>query len=526
MNPCLSVQAVVNDNVQNSSLEQTIGLYSDTQESQTVFGVLQKILNNLSTFSSFFGIGREIIVPTDAQYSSATLIEKINYLEKQNETLISNMALLDTKVQNVYVTAASNAYANAQVRSVVATGVAPSEILVKWDCTKDVNCTSNSSYPDRIDDSMIKEFRVYCSDKDASVKNMVLRGTVPYDAGKLYTADYQFAINKLSPDKTYYVWVTAVIDDADGIELKDNSSVKVTKTLTISSTKVTELTATPTNGTTLSVSWKDDLTRTSTKSSYISSYRVCWSTSSLTSSNVLSCTSYKTITTCSTSITGLTAGTYYYIAVVPIVRDTSMGSSGKLKDAVNVIYTPTVILKAFSDMTWKEIQLTLDTSCLEMENWNIGDCSSDGWYIVDMTNNSGATKDSIKIWKKQNLGNSIFSTAYNRAAAYYNTFNNTNAITGAYSSYIPSVSELQTGWFANISNRAYCAYWTSTVKTAGTSLDSNQYYIVHHAYATIASGTITSSFNTPSPDNPGFTRSSTTYGYNIQIGCVPIVCIN
>lgn len=200
----LNTYAVVDDNVGTSNLDLRVGEYSDTADTHTLFGLLKSILDELADLddnldsltvqlAAFFGFGKQSSIPSEDNFSQSSMVEKFNYLEKQNETLITGMQQLDTKVSTINRSTATMVYANSQVRSVNATKTGPTSIMVHWDCTKDTDCLNNSVNPEGIDISTIKGFTVYYSDIDASAKHMVKWETLDLDASK---------------DKT---WITVVL---------------------------------------------------------------------------------------------------------------------------------------------------------------------------------------------------------------------------------------------------------------------------------------------------------------------------
>lgn len=298
--------AVVNDNIINSDLELKVG--EPSGDGETIFSLLRQILTN--TFTTLNTLSQ---VSDKIDSANATLTSFGDLSAKYDK--------LSAKLDTVYVTAASASYTNSQVKSTVAESIAPSEISVTWDCTKDNRCISNSEYPERIDDTVITSFNVYYSDVNAAVKNMTLAGSVEYDPGMLYTEDYNFIVNGLQPDKTYYIWVSSVVGDNDNpVVLKDNSNVRVLKTKTLQSAQVTGLTSQPLDIDSIQINWSDPYTGNETISPQIRGYNCYWSESEITVDNLSNC-SYKSTDTCSTSVDNLDATIYYYIAVVPIMRD-------------------------------------------------------------------------------------------------------------------------------------------------------------------------------------------------------------
>lgn len=94
----------------------------------------------------------------------------------------------------------------------------------------------------------------------------------------------------------------------------------------------------------------------------------------------------------------------------------------------------------------------------------------DGWYVIEHKKNG--TKDQLRLWKKQNLGSSVWGTTNTKASSYYSVFNSTYNVDCAFSSGLLTKDDVTTTWFT--SNRSTGSnYWLATT---GTS--SGEYYRV------------------------------------------------
>lgn len=88
----------------------------------------------------------------------------------------------------------------------------------------------------------------------------------------------------------------------------------------------------------------------------------------------------------------------------------------------------------------------------------------DSWYIIG-SQQSG----SVRIWKKTNIGNAMWSTANSNAQAYYSTFNTTYADLSvtATSSGLLTYSDVTSGWL-NSNRTTGVSYWLETAYSSDT----------------------------------------------------------
>lgn len=309
------VQAGVSDNVSNSSLEQSLG----DAEGQTVFGLLRDIVAMLVSMQS----------------------EQSNFY-----------AQIDAKINALNRSTSSIVYVNSQVRSVNVTSTGPTSILVYWDCTKDTDCLNNSQNPEGIDISTIKKFNVYYSSVDASAKTMQLASTLTLDASKDKTWDYSCAIEGLQPNTQYYIWVTSVLDDGLDTEMSDTSGCQITRTTTIEQAAAQHTAALPKDATVLKVTWTDGITGTPEMSDFVDHYDIYYSTDILNESNILDCATKKESNSCEVLLSGLSIGAYYYIGVVPVMKDPAAGS---ITDNVIVIYASTELSENGGELVFVDL---------------------------------------------------------------------------------------------------------------------------------------------------------------------------
>lgn len=95
-----------------------------------------------------------------------------------------------------------------------------------------------------------------------------------------------------------------------------------------------------------------------------------------------------------------------------------------------------------------------------------GTALPDGWYVVSSGKENG--KDTLFIWKKQNLGNMIWSSANNTATSYYNTFNSGYDTPNlAYSSRLLSYDEVYNGTWIKDNRTTGFNYWLETANSSG-----------------------------------------------------------
>lgn len=364
--------AAVTDNTGTSHLELLVGEPAEG-EPQTIFEWFRKLWLKLSTVDT----------------NTAPLVGKIDQMS-------ADIASLNAKLNSVYTLNANNIFSNSQVKSTKVLQASPSQLLIKWDCSKDSDCTANSETPDRIDDSCMLKFNVYYSSIDASVKNMTFAGSVDYKPGKIYTDDYEFLISGLQSDATYYVWVTSVIDGDQIVELNDNSSVRVAKTMKLEDARVDDLSYLATGVDTLNVTWNDGLTGSNEKSEYVDHYNVYWSEEELTASNVLQCSESIEVTACSAEINGLDPTKEYCVAIVPVMNDETVGMVTEAIASINAILY-------LSKNGGQLIPVDLD-----------GDCEDDAMLCTLSFGNTGQIKN-----QSQDTLDSLVSTYFTKKDSDY-----------------------------------------------------------------------------------------------------------
>lgn len=285
------VNAGVTDSLGNVALSQQIGKYSDNTSSQTLFGLIRKVLEYCVNITS----------------SIATLQSSVN-------TLSTNLTKYHEDEMNmtrtVYMVSAAGSYAATQVKSTKAAAVSPKQVKLRWNCSQDNDCDVSSSTSNALSDwTSIKKFNIYYG-KTARARDMTLAGSVNFNDSKLFYQNYEYTVSGLDPNATYYFWVTSVLES--DIELEDSSAVRTVTTPTLTSAQATGLTSAPNGGTALDLSWSGNY------SGYVK-YKVYCSESSFTATS--STTAKATTSNTSYTITGLTAGKTYYVAVCAVLDD-------------------------------------------------------------------------------------------------------------------------------------------------------------------------------------------------------------
>jgi hypothetical protein len=151
---------------------------------------------------------------------------------------------------------------------------------------------------------------------------------------------------------------------------------------------------------------------------------------------------------------------------------------------------------AAKDRSWDEIHAILQAGrAADYGLTTAGTLLPGGWYVVGSSTSNGV--DSLRIWRKTNVGNMNWDNANSTANSYYNTFNSDNNTTMAYSSSLLSSSDVSSGWLS--SNRTTgVAYWLSTYGSG------------YSGYYCVGSGGGISSY----------------YYYGDSLGCYPAVWIN
>lgn len=348
-------------------------------------------------------LGQRNDVTTAEGYQNASLSAKLNYLEGRIEQLEQNHEDEMTAIDNIYMVAASNAYSGSQIKSTQVASVSPKQVTVTWNCTQDHNCADSTASSDALSDwASIEKFNIYYG-TSAKASQMTLAASVPADNGKLFYQNYSYTVSGLDPNTTYYFWVTSVM--ADDVQLSDTSAVRTIKTPTLASAQVTNLKSTPNAGTALDLTWSCNY------SSYVT-YKVYWGTSALSVNSGTAANA--TTSSKSYTITGLTAGKTYYVAVCAVLKDgnTWVGNTGTVNASngnyITAMTCPTGTFATAS--SWADVQLIAkcgraddqftvgQTRTIDLSSMNAGtatvtlvNISSDGKKITCMITKYGGT---------------------------------------------------------------------------------------------------------------------------------------